>query len=1129
MDAITINPVAPGTTTFSLWNSTTTPGTIDSGDGQSVELGVKFTSDINGFITGLKFYKSAANTGTHIGSLWTSSGQLLASATFTNETASGWQQVNFATPVAVTAGALYVASYYAPNGHYSINSTYFATSSASDGPLHELSSGSVNGYNGVYSYGATGFPSISSPTSNYWIDVVLSTTTNTAPPAVTAITPVNNAGNVAINTTVTITFSEAMNSTTVNSISVSLRDGQNQIVPATVTYNVTNNTATLTPTTALANSSSYNVLVGGGSSGVTSSAGTPLPANVTSTFVTTASQQGGGGSQQSSSSLFGASITPTIVDSGDAEAVELGVNFTASTNGFITGIRFYKSAANTVTHTGSLWSASGQLLATATFTSETASGWQQVSFSTPVAVTAGTTYVASYHTTIGHYSMTQSYFTSAYTSGPLTVPANGGVYLYGAGGFPTGTFKSSNYFVDFVFSSTPPANTTPPTVTAFSPANGSTNVATSSPITVTFSEAMNAATVNSSTVQLMNGNAAVTASVTYNSANNTATLTPTAALANSTYTIVVKGGTAGVADSSGNLLAANATSSFTTASPINTTPPTVTAFSPANGSTNVATSTVVTISFSEALNTAAVNTGTIFLRDASNVVVTATIAYNVATNTVTVTPTSALANSATYTIVVKSGSAGVKDVAGNALVADATSSFTTTAPAPVPAPAPALAPAATSSLWAASATPSIVDSLDTQAVELGTKFTSDTNGFITGLRFYKSAANTGTHTASLWTASGQRLATATFTGETGSGWQQVNFATPVAITAGTTYVASYHTTSGHYSVSRPYFASPFNNGLLHAPANAGVYLYGTGGFPTATYQGSNYWVDVVLSTTAPVDTTPPTVTVFSPTSGATNVATSSAATVTFSEALNAATVTSNTIFLRNASNVVVAANVAYNAATNTATVTPTSALANSTTYTIVVKSGSAGVTDVAGNALAVDATSSFTTAAAPVTPPVTPPSSLWTAAAIPNIVDSGDSQAVVLGTQFTADVNGVITGLKFYKSAANTGTHTASLWTAAGQLLATATFMNETASGWQQVIFSSPVAIAAGTTYVASYTTTSGHYSVSRSYFTSPFTSGLLHVPANGGVYIYGASGFPTSSYQSSNYWIDLLFTPSGT
>ena len=77
-----------------------------------MELGVKFKADLNGAITGIRFYKSSNNTGTHVGSLWNSSGALLASATFTNETLSGWEQVSFSTPVTITAGAVYVASYH---------------------------------------------------------------------------------------------------------------------------------------------------------------------------------------------------------------------------------------------------------------------------------------------------------------------------------------------------------------------------------------------------------------------------------------------------------------------------------------------------------------------------------------------------------------------------------------------------------------------------------------------------------------------------------------------------------------------------------------------------------------------------------------------------------------------------------------------------------------------------------------------------------------------------------------------------------------------------------------------------------------------------------------------------------
>src|SRR5204863_8939172 len=87
--------------------------------------------------------------------------------------------------------------------------------------------------------------------------------------------------------------------------------------------------------------------------------------------------------------------------SSDLSAVNLGVQFQASSSGFITGVRFYKETDNTGTHVGSLWTTNGSLLATGTFSGESASGWQELDFSSPVAVTAGTTYVASYFTSTG--------------------------------------------------------------------------------------------------------------------------------------------------------------------------------------------------------------------------------------------------------------------------------------------------------------------------------------------------------------------------------------------------------------------------------------------------------------------------------------------------------------------------------------------------------------------------------------------------------------------------------------------------------------------------------------------------------------------------------------------------------
>src|SRR5207244_1328697 len=237
----------------------------------------------------------------------------------------------------------------------------------------------------------------------------------------------------------------------------------------------------------------------------------------------------------------------------------------------------------------------------------------------------------------------------------------------------------------------------------------------------------------------------------------------------------------------------------------------------------------------------------------------------------------------------------------------------------------------------------------------------------------------------------------------------------------------------------------------------GVYLYGATAFPTQTYQASNYWVDVVYTTGAP-DTTPPTVTSVTPASGATGVNTSTTVTATFSEAMNASTITTGTFVLRNGASVVTST-VSYNSNTNVATLTPSAALAASTTYTATISGGASGVKDLAGNALASNFVWSFTTGAGPACP-----CSVWSATATPGGT-ANDSSAVELGMRFRSDTSGTITGVRFYKAATNTGIHTGSLWTNTGTLLASVTFTGETASGWQQMLFSAPVAITANTTY----------------------------------------------------------------
>jgi hypothetical protein len=114
---------------------------------------------------------------------------MLASASFAGETASGWQQVDFATPVAITANATYVASYYAPVGGYAKDNFYFRFRGADNGVLHALANG-VDGGNGVYVYRAGGgFPTLTSNAGNYWVDIVFNTvtTSDTTPPVISGV------------------------------------------------------------------------------------------------------------------------------------------------------------------------------------------------------------------------------------------------------------------------------------------------------------------------------------------------------------------------------------------------------------------------------------------------------------------------------------------------------------------------------------------------------------------------------------------------------------------------------------------------------------------------------------------------------------------------------------------------------------------------------------------------------------------------------------------------------------------------------------------------------------------------------------------------------------------------------
>jgi hypothetical protein len=268
----------------------------------------------------------------------------------------------------------------------------------------------------------------------------------------------------------------------------------------------------------------------------------------------------------------------------DGQALELGMKFRPTLNGFITALRFYKSAENTGTHIGQLWSSTGTLLAQEIYTNETASGWQEVVLPAAVAVTAGTTYVVSYHSSEGNYSATQNFFTSAIVNGPLTGLADGtdganGLYSYtNSPAFPTSSYKSSNYWIDVVFNTSTSTDQTPPKVSATTPSSNATGVATSIYITANMSEPLKVSTVSASTVLLKAGSANIAASVSWGPETNTITLIPSAALSSNTlYTVIIKGGATGVRDVAGNALASDYVWSFTTTAPDNQSSPNLSA------------------------------------------------------------------------------------------------------------------------------------------------------------------------------------------------------------------------------------------------------------------------------------------------------------------------------------------------------------------------------------------------------------------------------------------------------------------------------------------------------------------------------------------------------------------------
>ena len=1080
----------------SLWGASTPPAVLAADDGFSIELGVRFSSTVDGYITGIRFYKGPGNTGTHVGSLWDAQGNRLATATFANETAQGWQQVNFSTPVPIVAGATYTASYFAPNGHYAAESGYFATA-FTGGVLRVPANG------GVYAYGAQSvFPSDAYQATNYWVSPVFS---NALAPSVTTMDPA--AGAAGVSTTspqIRAVFDRAVDPAT---ISFTLKDASGNVVPGALAYDPTTRTATLTISAALTPQTTYTATV----AGAKDANGIAMPDPVVWTFTTaevdTTRPTVVSRTPTPGATMVGVAAPALSVLAGFSEAIlpeTLSITLTDSAANVIATTVAYDPASHTVgmianaplafgsTYTVHLSGAedlAGNVMAPISWSFTTGAVVDQVLWdasAVPEVESIDDPLSTQVELGVKFSSEVGGFITGVrFYKGPLNTGTHvahvwaandtrqfgacpgcncGAVCFLGFGG---GTLLASATFVNET-------------------ADGWQEVKFAQPVLV------------------MPG---VTYIVSYTAPNGGYASTPNYFSGSGVQAGVLSapGADNGVFGAAGAFPTQTFNGSNYWVTPVfsntiaDVTPPTIVATAPAAGATSTKRTPVVVATFSEPVDP---GTARVQLRDAAGNVIPIEASWSSSSggssqfDSVTISPLAPLAYGTTHTVVIEHAA----DLAGNVMTAPFSWTFNT----------PALIASAT--IWPASTTPANPSDPDFNSVELGVRFQADTDGYITGIRFYKGPENTGTHVGSLWDAAGNLLATATFANETAQGWQQVNFNAPVPIVAGATYTASYFAPNGHYSGDPGYFSvSGAGDGAVKALVNGGVYAYGAqSAFPTETFGGANYWVDVVF-TNADSDLIAPSIVATTPGANATLISVGAVLTATFDESVQEASIQ---FLLADSLGNPVPATLSYDPATRRATLTPTHPLNFGASYTATVS----GARDLAGNVMA-SRSWSFATA------PAIANATIWPASTTPTILSDPDFNSVELGVRFQADTDGYITGIRFYKGPENTGTHVGNLWDAAGNLLATATFTNETAQGWQQVNFNAPVPIVAGATYTASYFAPNGHYSADSDYFGAGITSGVLQVPANGGVAAYGAqSAFPTETHGGANYWVDVVF-----
>jgi hypothetical protein len=587
-----------------------------------------------------------------------------------------------------------------------------------------------------------------------------------------------------------------------------------------------------------------------------------------------------------------------------------------------------------------------------------------------------------------------------------------------------------------------------PTVTSTAPLSGEQDVPVSTFPRATFSRAMDATTISSSSVTVSGPSGQLPASVSFDAASRTLTLTPTAALAfSTTYTVALA---STIKSSDGAPLGTTYSWQFTTQSP---PPPDVALTSPDDGATDVSPNVAVRAIFTRPLDPTTVTTSSFVLRDSSGTAVPATVTYDVAAQQATLQPAAALALGGRYTARL---SATIMTTDGVALSSPYVWSFTAAATAPGPPTVVSYTPPS-SGLASTATTPTATFSraIDPSTLTSSTVLLTSSSGSVAGTVSYDSTTLTEKFTP----------------------------ARPLA-------------PSTSYTVS-----------LSTAIAAADGTPFGGTTFTFTTVDG-------------------PKITTVSPASGVASVDRSASVVATFSQAMAAGSITSSTFVLYAPDGSVVPATVSYDGASLTATLRPSTSLAGATKYTANV---SGSVTSVDGTPIGADTTWKFTTS--------TCPCSLFSAPLVPaqQNITTRDGRAGTgpwtyeLGVKFRVDEPMRLNAVRFWKSPSETGTHVVNLWTAGGVLLASATVGSETASGWQTGTFASPPLLQAGSTYVASANANS-YYNVTSGGLGSLIISGPLRSVADGSNGVYGSTAgvFPNQTFGSANYFTDVVVVPDG-